>query len=69
MISEQQKYFSGVLRNLGFAMLTPFGSIIFQWVVFEKGAYFEHFAHSVLIFLIGWVFIIGGYIWVREKNK
>ena len=65
MVNKQQEYVSGVLKNIGFAMLTPFGSVIFQWVVFEKGAYFEHFAHSVLIFL-NWLGIYCRWIYMAK---
>ena len=68
MISEQQKYFSGILRTVGFALSAPACTIVFQWLVLQKGAYWEHFIHSVLISLLGVVFLVYGFIVVREKK-
>lgn len=68
MITEQQKYFSGILRTIGFALLAPACTIIFQWLVLQKGAYWEHFIHSMLIFLLGMVFLVYGFITLREKK-
>jgi hypothetical protein len=68
MISERQKYVSGILRNIGFALLTPVASITYQWLVLQKGAYWEHFLHSMLIFLLGVVFLVCGFITLREKK-
>ena len=36
MVTEQQKYISSGFKNVGFALLTPFASIIFQWIVLPK---------------------------------
>ncbi len=66
MISEQQKYISGILRNLGFALLAPAGSIVFQQMVFQK-ALFNYFKEAVIVFLLGWVFMIGGFVALKEK--
>lgn len=66
MISERQKYISGILRNLGFALLTPAGSIVFQQMVFQK-ALFNYFKEAVIVFLLGWVFMIGGFVTLKEK--
>lgn len=67
MITEEQKYFSVVLRNLGFAFLAPFGSIIFQWIVFKDGGYFEHFVYSVLVLILGGLCVYFGYRCIKEK--
>ena len=36
MITEGQRYISGIYKNLGFALLTPIGSIVFQALLFNK---------------------------------
>ena len=69
MITEQQKYLSGILKNIGFALLAPAASITFQWLVLQKGAYWEHFLHSVLVFLLGVGFLAAGFIILKEKLK
>lgn len=69
MISEKQKYVSSGLKNIGFALSAPFGSILFQWIVSRGGAYFEHFLYSVLSLVLGIVFMIIGYKFLGEKNK
>lgn len=67
MTTEQQKYFSGILRNTGFALLAPLASIVFQWIVFEKSLFFGNFTFAVLGFIAGCLFILGGYIHLKEK--
>ena len=69
MISEQQKYFSGVLRTVGFALLAPASTLVFQWFILKEGAFFEHFFHAVIPFLLGWLVIFYGYIILKERNK
>lgn len=68
MATEEQKYLSVTLRNVGFAFLAPFGSIIFQWIVFKQGGYFEHLFYSVLVLFIGFILISIGYMCVIEKK-
>ncbi len=67
MITEQQKYLSGIFKGIGFAMLTPFGSVIFQWIVSKNGAYFEHFIDSMIVLFIGIVLMGIGYKYLEEK--
>ena len=67
MVSERQKYISNLLRTFGLAFFTPLASITFQAIVFEKGAYLGYFIPGVLLFLLGWIFIGGGYIFLKEK--
>lgn len=69
MATEKQKYISGVWRNVGFALLTPTASIIFQWLVFQKVSSFEPFSYTVIPFILGWIFIAYGYINLEETNK
>lgn len=69
MVSEKQKYISGILRNVGFALLTPAASIVFQWTVFKKSLFLGHSLYAVISFTLAWVFIAGGYIALREKKN
>lgn len=68
MISEQQKYMASGFKNVGFALFAPLGSILFQWIVFQKGAYFEHFYYAVVSLLLGIILICIGYKFVEEKK-
>ena len=68
MVTEQQKYISSGFKNVGFALLTPFASIIFQWIVFPKKAYFEHFLYSVIALFLGMILIYIGYKFIEEKK-
>ena len=68
MITEQQKYISSGFKNVGFALLTPFGSIIFQWIASQKGAYFEHFLYSVIALFIGMLLVYIGYKFIEERK-
>ena len=69
MITEQQKYLSSGFKNVGFALLAPFGSILFQWIASKSGAYFEHFWFSMLSLLLGALFMIIGYKFLEEKRQ
>ena len=65
MESKRQEYLSIVFRNLGFALFAlfaPFGSLLFQWIVFKKDVFDGHFYFSTIIFLLGALFIVLGYI-------
>jgi len=68
MVSERRKYISGVLKNIGFALLVPLSSIIFQWIVFRKSLFFGHSLYAVLLFIISWLFIGTGCFVLMEKK-
>ena len=68
MISEEQKYYSGVLRNIGFAFLTPFGSIIFQSIVFKKHVFDSNLIMGIIVSVIGITLIYFGTIPIQEKR-
>ena len=68
MISEKQKYISGLFKNIGFAFFAPVGSITFQWLVLQKGPYLGHVIHSVIVFLAGVLFIVFGYTALKERK-
>ena len=67
MNSRRQDYLSIACRNLCFAFFAPLGSIIFQWLVFKKDVSTGHLGFSILVLLIGSMFLALGYIMLREK--
>jgi len=67
MVSERQKYLSAFLKNIGYALFTPMASIIFQWLAFNRSLFTGHLYSSSTLFLTGWIFIIYGYIILKEK--
>ena len=69
MVTERRKYISGILKNLGFALLTPCGSLMFQWLVFKKELYSGYFHLTVIIFILGWMLLVSGYIPLKEKSN
>lgn len=69
MVTKQQEYISSGFKNIGFALLTPCGSILFQWIVSQKGAYFEHFGFSVVTLILGLLSMYIGYKYLEEKSK
>ncbi len=68
MITEQQKYLSSGFKNVGFALLAPFASIIFQWIVFPKRAYFEHSWFAIISLILGIISIYIGYKFIEERK-
>lgn len=67
MVSEKQKYISTSLRISGFALLTPLGSIMFQWTVFKTALFLGNFTFAVLEFVLGFLVILGGYLILKEQ--
>jgi len=65
VVSEKQKYISGILRNIGFGLMAPIASISFQWLVFQKSTMLSYCAYSVLVFLLGLIFLAGGYTYLE----
>lgn len=68
MITEQQKYDSGILRNLGFAFLAPFGSIIFQGIVFKKAIWEGNLFIAIIVCVIGCILLYLGRVVLKDKN-
>ncbi len=69
MITEQQKYTSSLLKNIGFALLTPCGSIVFQWMVFKKSLFLGHSWYAMIAFTLAWIFIGWGYLELEENSN
>lgn len=67
MITEEQKYISGIFRNLGFAFLAPFGSMVFQFLLLEKIFPVDKVLYCVLISFLSWFLFFIGYNTVKEK--
>lgn len=69
MISDKrQDYLSVVFRNLGFAFFAPFGTVLFQWIVFKKDIFEGHFYTSTLVLILGAICILIGYIILKERS-
>ena len=69
MITEQQKYTSSLLKNIGFALLTPCGSVAFQWIVFRKSLFLGHSLYAMIAFILAWILIGWGYLELEENNN
>lgn len=68
MVTEQQKYDSGVLRNLGFAFLAPLGSIAFQFIVLKKHPLEGDLFLGIIVCIVGCIFLYLGRVVIKEKN-
>ncbi len=68
MITEEQKYISGIYRNIGFAFLSPVGALIFQYLISEKSFSVIRFLLCGLISAISWIFFYLGYNKVKERK-
>lgn len=69
MVNEQQKYDSGILRNLGFALLTPLGSIIFQGIVVKKPIWEGNILIGIIICILGCILLYLGREFLKRKNN
>ena len=67
MISKQQEYLSSNFKNTGFAFLAPFGSILFQWIVFQKAS-FVNFVFSIISLVIGFGLLWVGYNFLEDEK-
>ena len=68
MISEQQKYISGIYRNIGFAVLAPFGSMVFQYLLFDKTFTLKKILICGAISASSWLLFFLGYNQIMEKK-
>lgn len=68
MITEQQKYDSGILKNIGFTFLAPLGSIIFQVIVFKKHFLESNVFMGIIVGVMGCILIYLGRNSVKEKK-
>lgn len=66
MISRKQDYLSSISKNIGLAFFTPFGSLLFQWVVFKKDILSGYFYYSIGSLAIGILFLALGYIIIKD---
>ena len=69
MITEGQKYISGIYKNLGFALLTPIGSIIFQALLFNKPFLALNIIICALISVVSWLLFYVGYNYIKERKN
>lgn len=69
MISDKrQDYLSINFRNVGFAFFAPFGTILFQWIVFEKDIFSGHFYFAALSLILGFLSLAFGYIILKAQR-
>jgi hypothetical protein len=68
MVTELQKYDSGILRNLGFAFLAPVGSIAFQGIVFNKNIFNSQLFTSIIVCIIGCILLYLGRHPIQERK-
>ena len=59
MVAEEQKYISGIYRNIAFSFLAPIGAVAFQYLVFGKYHYVWLYQPLVEGCLLGYFFDSG----------
>ena len=69
MITEGQKYISSILKTFGFACFTPFGSVLFQFMVLNKSMLDGHLILCIMSSFAGSALLFFGYNIVKEKKK
>ncbi len=69
MSTEQQKYDSGLLRNLGFAFLAPLGSIAFQVIVSKKDFSDFNLFLGIIVSIVGAILIYLGRFVIKERKQ
>ena len=67
MVTKKQEYISSSFKNLGFAFLAPFGSILFQWIVLQNAS-FDRLIHAIVSAVVGFILIGIGYNFLEEKK-
>jgi len=68
VITEEQKYISGIYRNFGFACSSPIGAMAFQFLVFDKNFSMLKILFCLLISALSWVIFYIGYNYIKEKK-
>lgn len=68
MITEEQKYDSSILKSVGFAFLVPFGSIIFQNIVFKKALTDGDLLKGIIICIVGALLIYLGRCALKDNS-
>ena len=68
MVSEEQKYDSNILRNIGFAFLAPLGSIAFQVIVFKKDFSDFNLFLGIIVSIVGTILIYLGRFVIKERE-
>lgn len=68
MITEEQKYDSNILKSIGFASLTPLGSILFQGIIFKKDIFDGNLTLGIIVCVIGCISLYLGRNAVKEKK-
>jgi len=68
MLTEEQKYDSSILKNLGFAFLAPLGSIAFQVIVFKKDFFDFNLFLGIIVSTVGAILIYLGRFVIKERK-
>ena len=68
MVSEEQKYDSNILRNIGFAFLAPLGSIAFQVIVFKRDFSDFNLFLGIMVSIVGAILIYLGRFVIKERE-
>ena len=68
MITEEQKYDSSTLKNIGFAFLAPLGSIAFQVIVFKKDFFDFNLFLGIIVSIVGAALIYLGRFVIKERK-
>ena len=68
MITEEQKYISGLFKTFGLALFTPIGSAFFQLLLFKKSIFESYLVLTLLASLIGILFLYSGYNTIKETK-
>ena len=68
MITEEQKYDSSILKSVGFAFLAPFGSIVFQNIVFKKLLTEGDLIKGIIICVVGLLLLYLGRCALKDKD-
>lgn len=69
MITEQQKYMSGIFRNVAFATLAPIASMIFQYLVFDKIFSLDKVLICLTISSLSYFLFFLSYNEIKEKKN
>ena len=68
MITEDKKYISGILKNIGFSFLAPGGAMVFNYLLFENKFNLINILLCLVLALVSYIIFYMGYNYVREKD-
>jgi len=69
MVKEGERYLSALAKFIGYAFWAPAGTIVFRWILNEEiFLQLPHLIYSTLLWIIGAVFVLAGYI-ILDKEE